>query len=120
VEGGEADEAIAAFMAGDSVDTGDGPTLEDLEAQMGGEVAVRDAATARRPERARAKTAEEDDEGPGGAKGAPLPELDELVGRLPAEVREAVEELLRVRFVAVKKMPKQAFTSEATPGGEAV
>lgn len=35
---------------------------------------------------------------------APLPPLDELVKRIPNEVRETLDELFRVRFVAVKRV----------------
>ncbi len=116
-EAGEADDAIAAFQPDASGDATDGPPLEDLEAQMGGEVAERDASTAPRTVRARAATVDDEDEGEGGGKGAPLPELDELLGRLPAEVREAAEELLRVRYVSVKKLPKKAFGGDDTRSG---
>lgn len=39
----------------------------------------------------------------------PLPSLDELVQRIPAEVREALEDLFRARFVTVKRVPKRAL-----------
>lgn len=116
---GDADDAIAAFEGTASADSADGPPLEDLEAQMGGEVAARDSATSRRPERARAATADAEDDETSGGKGAPLPELDELLARLPAEVREATEELLRVRFVSVKKVPKQALAGDDARGAGA-
>ena len=115
-DAGDADEAIGAISGDTSADPADGPSLEDLEAQMGGEVAARDAATTRRPERPRPAVSEDDDEAQSGGKGAPLPELDELLARLPAEVREATEELLRVRFVAVKKVPKQALSGDDARG----
>jgi hypothetical protein len=35
--------------------------------------------------------------------------VDALVARLPAEVRETLDELFRARFVAVKKLPKKVF-----------
>jgi hypothetical protein len=38
-----------------------------------------------------------------------LPPLDELVGRIPAEVREVLEDLFRARFVTVKRIPKKAL-----------
>lgn len=38
-----------------------------------------------------------------------LPDLDELVARLPAEVRETLEDLFRARFVAVKRVPRKAL-----------
>lgn len=80
---------------------------------MRGELAARDeSAAAVRPggRRSRASGGDDDDDasGPGG-KGAPLPEIDALVARLPAEVRETLDELFRARFVAVKKLPKKAL-----------
>jgi len=40
-----------------------------------------------------------------------LPKLDELVARIPAGVREAMEDLFRARFVAVKRVPRKALKS---------
>lgn len=45
--------------------------------------------------------------------GGPLPPLNELVQRIPAEVREALDDLFRARFVAVKRVPKQALKEHA-------
>ena len=39
----------------------------------------------------------------------PLPALDDLVQRIPAEVRDALEDLFRARFVTVKRVPKKAL-----------
>ncbi len=38
-----------------------------------------------------------------------LPPLDELVKRLPPEVREAVDDLFRAKFVRVVRVPKKAL-----------
>lgn len=38
-----------------------------------------------------------------------LPALDDLVNRIPEEVRETLEDLFRARFVSVKRVPKQAL-----------
>lgn len=38
-----------------------------------------------------------------------LPPLDELVGRIPAEVRDALEDLFRVKFVKVARTPRKAL-----------
>jgi hypothetical protein len=40
---------------------------------------------------------------------APLPPLDSLVQRLPAEVREALDDLFRAKFVRVQRVPKRAL-----------
>jgi hypothetical protein len=39
----------------------------------------------------------------------PLPPLDELVKRIPAEVRETLDDLFRARFVTVRRVPKKAL-----------
>lgn len=41
----------------------------------------------------------------------PLPALNELVQRIPADVRETLEDLFRARFVTVKRVPKRALKS---------
>lgn len=56
------------------------------------------------PTRAKEDIAEETD-----AKA--LPPLNELVNRIPADVREALEDLFRARFVTVKRVPKRALKS---------
>ena len=38
-----------------------------------------------------------------------LPPLHELVQRIPAEVREALEDLFRAKFVAVRRVPEKAL-----------
>jgi len=38
---------------------------------------------------------------------AAVPALEDLVVRIPAEVREVLEELFRAKFVAVKRIPKR-------------
>ena len=38
-----------------------------------------------------------------------LPSLDELVKRIPADVRDAVDDLFRAKFVRVVRVPKQAL-----------
>jgi len=38
-----------------------------------------------------------------------LPSLDELVQRIPAGVREVVDDLFRAKFVRVTRVPKQAL-----------
>ncbi len=41
----------------------------------------------------------------------PLPKLDDLVQRIPPEVRDVLEDLFRARFVSVKRIPKKALKS---------
>jgi hypothetical protein len=106
--------ASAAPNASAAPDDGDGPPLEELEAQMRGELAARDQAAPSSPAARRAAAADEDDSD---AKAGALPEVDALVARLPAEVRETLDELFRARFVAVKKLPKKAFQAATRKKG---
>lgn len=41
---------------------------------------------------------------PGGKEGS-LPDLETLVKRIPPEVREALDDLFRVKFVHVQRLP---------------
>jgi len=38
-----------------------------------------------------------------------LPPMDDLVKRIPAPVRETMEELFRARFITVKRIPQSAL-----------
>ncbi len=49
-------------------------------------------------------------------KGAALPELDQLVQRIPPAVRETLEEYFRARFVKVKRTPKAVLKESNRPG----
>jgi hypothetical protein len=42
---------------------------------------------------------------------APLPSLDELVKRIPADVRETLDDLFRVKFVSVKRTAPSSLKS---------
>lgn len=90
----------------------EGPSLEELEAQMQGDVSGGMVSERAAPERrARRASTEDGDE----TVAAALPELDALVQRLPSEVRETLDELFRARFVAVKRVPARALKSRAGP-----
>jgi hypothetical protein len=39
----------------------------------------------------------------------PLPPLEQLVERIPAEVREALDDLFRAKFVTVRRVPDKAL-----------
>lgn len=43
------------------------------------------------------------------ADARPLPPLNDLVDRIPENVREVLEDLFRARFVTVKRVPKRAL-----------
>jgi hypothetical protein len=40
-----------------------------------------------------------------------LPQLEELVNRIPAEVRDTLEDLFRAKFVRVQRVPKRLLKS---------
>lgn len=46
---------------------------------------------------------------PEGAEAGALPQLEPLVARIPADVREVLEDLFRARFVGVKRVPRKAL-----------
>lgn len=41
----------------------------------------------------------------------PLPKLDELVNRIPAETRELLDELFRAKFTTVRRVKKRDLKS---------
>ena len=45
--------------------------------------------------------------------GPPLPSVDTVVGRIPAKVRETLDELFRARFDVVRRVPESALKSES-------
>lgn len=71
---------------------------------MRSELAAR-AAAAPAPRRSSARAARDGEE----SGATPLPELETLVARLPAELRETLDDLFRARFVSVKRLPKKDF-----------
>lgn len=106
-------EAVSASApAAHSVEE-DGPSLDELEAQMGAESAAKEITPPVR-KKAVGMVRGTETEPDGQASSGPLPELDTLLNRLPPELRENVEELLRVRFTAVKRVPGSALVSVAT------
>ena len=85
------DEAPAAIWPDDSMES-----AFRAEAKERGE-----------PVRVARESEEKEEENESGA----VPKLDDLVARIPAGVREAMEELFRARFVAVKRVPRKALKS---------
>lgn len=88
------------------------PTEEEAPAPIWpdetAESAFRAEATERgEPTRVAREPEETEEENESGA----VPKLDELVARIPAGVREAMEDLFRARFVAVKRIPRKALKS---------
>ncbi|HWA10593.1 MAG TPA: hypothetical protein VG838_14200 [Opitutaceae bacterium] len=44
-----------------------------------------------------------------------LPALDDLVKRIPAEVRNALDDLFRAKFTTVKRMPRKVLKAPERP-----
>jgi hypothetical protein len=70
----------------------DGATAVEIDRAAAGEPPVTEAALLR----------------PAGPDG-PLPALDGLVARIPDPVREALDDLFRVKFINVQRMPPSAL-----------
>ena len=107
----EIDAAVAVPVAIEDTSALDGemPRWPDetaesafLSEQRVGGGAVLDAP---RPAAGAAEAAEEKESAPD----APLPSIDALVQRIPAQARDTLEELFRARFVQVKRVPKAAL-----------
>jgi hypothetical protein len=96
-------DAQSAFAVAPPAEEDAGPPLAQLESQMRAEVAGRD------PRPAKSSPPRTDDEADNATTA--LPDLDALVGRLPADVRETLEELFRVRFQAVRRIPRKALVN---------
>jgi hypothetical protein len=45
------------------------------------------------------------------ADSSPMPPLEELVQRIPAEAREALEDLYRAKFIGVRRVAKKSLKS---------
>ena len=100
---GTTDGASAIAVPASPDDGGPAPEFDEsmesaflAEARERGEPVV--------PPKAREEPAEENET-------RPLPPLNELVERIPPEVRETLEDLFRARFITVKRVPKRALKS---------
>lgn len=96
-------DTAEASGAGDEVDS-EGPPLEVLEAGMSAELAERDAGGRATPRRQALGDVDDEDDAKADAA---LPEPEALSARLAPELRDTLEELLRLRFSRVKKIPRK-------------
>lgn len=96
---------VAAGDAGSAFDD-DGPVWPDeaQESQMRAEAVERGETLSSRAAREAAEAQAE-----AAAEKQNLPTLDELIERIPADVRETLEDLFRVKFVKVTRVPKKAL-----------
>jgi hypothetical protein len=86
----------------EGVDGGEGPNWPDASAEAAFLAEAKDRGETVAPAKAKAEIADETD-----AKA--LPALDALVQRIPAEVRDTLEDLFRAKFVRVQRVPKKAL-----------
>jgi hypothetical protein len=84
----------------------EGPVWPDetAESAMSVEVAERGETLSSKAAREAAEAAAEE-----AAEKKNLPQLDDLIGRIPAEVRNTLEDLFRAKFVKVARSPKKAL-----------
>jgi hypothetical protein len=84
----------------------EGPVWPDeaAESAMRVEVEARGETLSSRAARESAEAAEE-----AASEKKNLPPLAELVGQIPENIRETIEELFRAKFVSVKRIPKTAL-----------
>lgn len=88
------------------------PTEEEAPAPIWPDDTTESAFRAEARERGEpARAAHEPEETEEEIESGAVPKLDELVARIPAGVREAMEDLFRARFVAVKRVPRKALKS---------
>lgn len=96
----EAAVAAVPAVAVPPVDT-DEPSMPGEEAERAMLAELRERGEA--PVRAKALSADADE------KPVRLPPLDELVKRIPSNVRDTLDELFRARFTGVRKIPADAL-----------
>ncbi len=94
------EEAAVAAVVAPPADT-DEPSMPGEEAERAMLAELRERGEA--PVRAKTVSADADE------KPVRLPPLDELVKRIPSNVRDTLDELFRARFTGVRKIPADAL-----------
>ena len=98
----ELKEAVAAVEPVSVGEEGSGAVWPDESAEAAFLAEARDRGEVVAPAKAKEDVADDVDT-------KALPSLDTLVQRIPANVRESLEDLFRARFVSVKRVPKKAL-----------
>ena len=103
---GESNQSAEAAAMMPPTEDDDGPKWPDAAAESGMRVEV-----ANRGETLSSKAAREAAEtlAEAAAEKRNLPPLDELIAQIPADVRDTLEDLFRVKFVKVARSPKKAL-----------
>jgi hypothetical protein len=95
-------EALASIEATSPVDDAGEPNWPDDAAETAFLSEARERGESVAPSRAKNEVAVDTD-------AIPLPSLDELVQRIPADVREALDDLFRAKFTTVQRIPRKAL-----------
>ncbi len=95
--------AVTPAVVEEITDEGEAP-IGPTEAEESAYLAEQTAATPSGATASEGEDAAEVDEAP-----AKLPAIEDLVQRIPAETREALDELFRARFVRVQRVPRKAL-----------
>ena len=106
----EAAAATAQPPSRDATPTDEGaPPVEDLSSAAWPDDAAESSFLAEARERGEVVVPKKAEDATEEAETSPMPPLNELVERIPAEVREVLDDLFRARFVTVKRVPKRAL-----------
>jgi hypothetical protein len=98
----DAGESVAVIEHASRGDDPSRPTWPDESAEAAFLGEARERGESPAPVKVREETAEETDS-------KALPPLNELVDRIPAEVREVLDDLFRVKFTTVRRIPGKAL-----------
>lgn len=98
-------EAIAAIAAGQPTESAANGSWPDESAETAFLAEARDRGETVAPAKAREEIPDETDP-------KALPPLDELVQRIPVEVRDVLDDLFRAKFTKVRRIPAKALKSQ--------
>jgi hypothetical protein len=106
----------AAAVPSDAADAADVATAESVDANPDSAPLIADdvaesAFRAEARERGEAVVPKPAADVPDEAEKKPLPPLNDLVNRIPPEVRETLDELFRAKFITVRRVPRNALKS---------
>lgn len=101
------EEGISAFVPPTSPE-GESPQWPDDAAESSFRAEARDRGEKVQPTRTTVEHLED------AADAKALPKLEDMVEKIPAEVRDVLEDLFRAKFVRVQKIPKRLLKAEST------
>lgn len=101
------EEGISAFAPPASPE-GESPHWPDDAAEASFRAEARDRGETVKPTRSTVEHIED------AADAKALPKLEDMIEKIPAEVRDVLEDLFRAKFVRVQKIPKRLLKAEST------